>query len=88
MLFISGPYVCNATNKKESVTQVAYLEVKETRIEPTCEDQPTFANCELVLRHNFCDVYFDYCCHTCSQHGQYTSGKSTKSPNRRHVFIK
>ncbi len=23
-----GPYVCNATNKKESVTQVAYLEVK------------------------------------------------------------
>ncbi|CAF3509066.1 unnamed protein product [Rotaria socialis] len=84
----AGPYVCNATNKKESVTQVAYLEVKETRIEPTCEDQPTFANCELVLRHNFCDVYFDYCCHTCSQHGQYTPDKSTKSPNRRHVFIK
>ena len=26
--FHSGPYVCNATNKKESVTQVAYLEVK------------------------------------------------------------
>lgn len=24
----AGPYVCNATNKKESVTQVAYLEVK------------------------------------------------------------
>ncbi|CAF4128889.1 unnamed protein product [Rotaria sp. Silwood2] len=83
----AGPYVCNATNKKESVTQVAYLEVKETRIEPICEDQPTFANCELVLRHNFCDVYFDYCCRTCSQHGQYSSEKSIKPRNRRHVFF-
>lgn len=24
----AGPYVCNATNKKESVTQVAYLEIQ------------------------------------------------------------
>ncbi|CAF0753758.1 unnamed protein product [Didymodactylos carnosus] len=63
----SGPYVCNAINKKETITQVAYLEVKETRQEKTCEDQPAYANCELVLRHNFCDVYFDYCCFTCSQ---------------------
>ncbi|CAF0874566.1 unnamed protein product [Rotaria sordida] len=83
----AGPYVCNATNKKESVTQVAYLEVKETRIEPLCEDQPTFANCELVLRHNFCDVYFDYCCRTCSQHAQYSLEKSIKPRNRRHVFF-
>ncbi|CAF1151451.1 unnamed protein product [Rotaria sp. Silwood1] len=83
----AGPYVCNATNKKESVTQVAYLEVKETRIEPICEDQPTFANCELVLRHNFCDVYFDYCCRTCSQHTQYSFEKSIKPRNRRHVFF-
>jgi len=83
----AGPYVCNATNKKESVTQVAYLEVKETRVEPTCEDQPTFANCELVLRHNFCDVYFDYCCRTCSQHTQYSSSEKPSNPrNRRHVF--
>lgn len=28
----AGPYVCNATNKKESVTQVAYLEVKGWKI--------------------------------------------------------
>jgi hypothetical protein len=28
-----GPYVCNATNKKESVTQVAYLEVKGNSID-------------------------------------------------------
>jgi hypothetical protein len=27
-VLVQGPYVCNATNKKESVTQVAYLEVK------------------------------------------------------------
>lgn len=27
-IILLGPYVCNATNKKESVTQVAYLEVK------------------------------------------------------------
>lgn len=27
-VYYLGPYVCNATNKKESVTQVAYLEVK------------------------------------------------------------
>ncbi|CAF3650742.1 unnamed protein product [Adineta steineri] len=84
----AGPYVCNATNKKESVTQVAYLEVKETHIEPTCEDQPTFANCELVLRHNFCDVYFDYCCRTCSQHAQYSPEKSSTPRNRRHIFVK
>ncbi|UJR30963.1 hypothetical protein I4U23_018475 [Adineta vaga] len=87
----AGPYVCNATNKKESVTQVAYLEVKETHVEATCEDQPTFANCELVLRHNFCDVYFDYCCRTCSQHAQYSpsSTSSEKTPNpriRRHLL--
>lgn len=30
---ISGPYVCNATNKKESATQVAHLEVKGTDID-------------------------------------------------------
>lgn len=79
----AGPYVCNATNKKESVTQVAYLEIQEIHVEQTCEDQPTFANCELVLRHNFCDVYFDYCCRTCSQHGKYSSATSR---SRRHFI--
>ena len=66
----------------------------ETHVEPTCEDQPTFANCELVLRHNFCDVYFDYCCRTCSQHIQNSSPEKSSSPapparprNRRHVFF-
>jgi len=90
----AGPYVCNATNKKESVTQVAYLEVKETHLEPTCEDQPAFANCELVLQHNFCDVYFDYCCRTCSQNAP-TMIKSPETPVRslrhsiqRHLYGK
>lgn len=57
--------------------------------EATCEDQPAFANCELVLRHNFCDVYFDYCCRTCSQHGSSaTSSDKTSIRSRRHVFVR
>lgn len=70
-----------------------YLINLETHVEPVCEDQPAFANCELVVRHNFCDVYFDYCCRTCSQQGQYASSsplfeKSTKQRYRRQVFLK
>jgi hypothetical protein len=33
LFFDLGPYVCNATNKKESATQVAHLEVKGIDIE-------------------------------------------------------
>ncbi len=47
--------------------------VKEGEVPRLCVDKPELANCELIVRAQFCnlnDYYADFCCKSCTLDGQ------------------
>ena len=51
------------------------ITVEDPEGEPVkiCEDNPDFANCELIVRANYCakvPFYAENCCKSCTEAGQ------------------
>eukprot|EP00094_Tigriopus_californicus_P009415 TCALIF_09078-PA protein Name:"Similar to Ppn Papilin (Drosophila melanogaster)" AED:0.22 eAED:0.22 QI:0/0/0/0.5/1/0.75/4/0/1231 len=68
-----GVYTCRATNKFETVKQDLEIKVEKGDVPKQCVDKPQFANCELIVKGEFCaksKYYADFCCKSCTMAGQ------------------
>merc|ERR1712223_1651693 len=68
-----GVYKCTASNKYESQSDEVAVTVEAPQGEPVeiCEDDPTLANCEMIVRANWCFVgrFPEICCKSCKESG-------------------
>ena len=64
---------CRASNEYESVSDEVSVSVEDPQGEPVeiCEDNPSLANCEMIVRANWCFVgqFPEICCKSCKEAG-------------------
>lgn len=68
-----GTYKCTASNEDESVSDEVVVTIEEPQGEniQICEDNPSLANCDMVVRANWCFVgeFPEICCKSCTEAG-------------------
>ncbi|KAK5647606.1 hypothetical protein RI129_002498 [Pyrocoelia pectoralis] len=71
----SGEYRCEAANDFSRSYGAMTITVQESQIEANCTDNPFFANCQLIVRANYCihKYYARFCCKSCTEAGQLPS---------------
>lgn len=71
----SGTYRCEAANQYASHWSEVAITVTGAYIHPNCTDNPFFANCQLIVRAQYCThrYYARFCCRACTQAGQLPS---------------
>ena len=65
--------VFSATNVHDSVSDRIDLKVEKAEEIKQCLDDPTLANCALIVQYNLCDknaYYAEFCCASCTAAGQ------------------
>merc|ERR1719367_2412844 len=79
-----GVYKCTASNKYESQSDEVAVTVEDPQGEPIeiCEDNPTLANCEMIVRANWCFVgmFQEICCKSCKEAGAKPPPTTTSLP--------
>ncbi|XP_071507379.1 uncharacterized protein [Diadema antillarum] len=67
----AGEYSCTAANGISFMSSTAVLSVIGAEIDPSCQDQPQYATCQLIVLANLCtvDPYPEFCCRTCRDNG-------------------
>jgi len=69
----TGSYSCRARNIHETVDDTIQIFVKKPENVEQCDDSPTFANCDLIVKAGFCSknpFYSKFCCASCTEAGQ------------------
>ncbi|KAK2706695.1 hypothetical protein QYM36_014662 [Artemia franciscana] len=68
----SGTYRCQATNDYGTTTGYTAISVEGIYIHPSCNDNPFFANCRLIVKARYCTnkYYARFCCKSCTLAGQ------------------
>ncbi|XP_034239314.1 papilin isoform X2 [Thrips palmi] len=71
----SGTYRCEAANQYASHWSEVVITVTGAYIHPNCTDNPFFANCQLIVRAQYCThrYYARFCCRSCTEAGQLPS---------------
>ena len=62
-----------ARNIHETVSDTIQIFVKKPENVEQCDDSPTFANCDLIVKAGFCSknpFYSKFCCASCTEAGQ------------------
>lgn len=66
------PYY-RATNEHETKTDEVEITVEKAEEVKQCIDNPTFANCHIIVKAKYCTrnaYYADFCCASCTEAGQ------------------
>ncbi|XP_031341557.1 papilin isoform X1 [Photinus pyralis] len=71
----TGEYRCEAANDFSRSYAATTITVQVSHIEANCTDNPFFANCQLIVRANYCihKYYARFCCKSCTEAGQLPS---------------
>merc|ERR1712223_2219268 len=79
-----GVYKCTASNKYESQSDEVAVTVEDPQGEPVeiCEDDLSLANCEMIVRANWCFVgqFPEICCKSCKESGAKPPPPTTPPP--------
>ena len=62
-----------ARNIHETVSDTIQIFVKKPENVEQCDDSPTFANCDLIVKAGYCSknpFYSKFCCASCTEAGQ------------------
>ncbi|XP_075221688.1 proteoglycan-like sulfated glycoprotein papilin isoform X2 [Lycorma delicatula] len=79
----SGMYRCHASNAYSSADSSVSISVEGVYVHPNCTDNPFFANCNLIVKAQYCThiYYARFCCKSCTQAGQLPSFGAHLSSN-------
>merc|ERR1719270_2665268 len=79
-----GTYKCTASNNYESKSDELAVLVEDPKGEPVeiCEDNPSLANCKMIVRANWCFVgmFSEICCKSCKEAGAEPPPTTTSLP--------
>ncbi|XP_043223530.1 papilin-like [Amphibalanus amphitrite] len=72
----AGTYRCRASNAYSTAESTVTVAVKGVYVDPSCTDNPFFANCPLIVAARYCSnqYYARFCCRSCTLDGQLEPG--------------
>lgn len=76
----SGDYSCEAANDYHRASSSVRIVVESTYIDPSCTDSRHLANCNLIVKANYCShrYYAKFCCRSCTEAGLLPSRGNSK----------
>ncbi|XP_023211883.1 papilin-like isoform X2 [Centruroides sculpturatus] len=67
-----GRYVCLVEGARGPVSASLEIQISDVDVPEDCTDKPYFANCDLIVKANYCvnQYYAKFCCRSCTVAGQ------------------